>query len=164
MKEMRDGRGGVRWLPRVLVGLILLLVLVPTGARAAAADTRQGDVVTVGAGQTINDDLYAFGGTVDIQGRVNGDVVASGGTVTVQGTVTGDLLAAGGTTTVRGQVGGTVRAAGGTVTVDGPVGKDVIVAGGTVLLGPAARVGRGRRAAGAAHYRGWRRTARARRC
>jgi hypothetical protein len=105
MNEMTDRRRGIRWLQRVLVALVLLLVLVPTGGGAFAADTRQGDVVTVGAGQTINDDLYAFGGTVDIQGRINGDVVASGGTVTIhgQGSVTGDLLAAGGTTTVRGR-------------------------------------------------------------
>src|ERR687883_716472 len=124
----------------VLMGLALLVALAPT--RTFAADIRQGDVVRVGPTQTINDDLYAFGETVDIQGRVNGDVVAAGGTVTIHGTVTGDLIAAGGTTTVAGPVGGTVRAAGGTTTIDGPVGKDVLVTGGTVRLEPGARVGR----------------------
>jgi cytoskeletal protein CcmA (bactofilin family) len=122
------------------MGLALLVALAPT--RTFAADIRQGDVVMVGPTQTINDDLYAFGETVDIQGQVNGDVVAAGGTVTIHGTVTGDLLAAGGTTTVAGRVGGTVRAAGGTITIHGPVGKDVLVTGGTVRLEPGARVGR----------------------
>jgi cytoskeletal protein CcmA (bactofilin family) len=129
-----------RWMQVLLMGLALLVALTP--ARTFAADIRQGDVVTVGPTQTINDDVYAFGGTVDVQGRVNGDVVAAGGTVTIHGTVTGDLLAAGGTTTVAGTVGGTVRAAGGTTTIDGPVGKDVLVTGGTVRLEPSARVGR----------------------
>ena len=137
---MRRRTHRARWVQVVLMGLALLVALAPT--RTFAADIRQGDVVTVGPTQTINDDLYAFGETVDIQGRVNGDVVAAGGTVTIHGTVTGDLLAAGGTTTVAGTVGGTVRAAGGTTTIDGPVAKDVLVTGGTVRLEPGARVGR----------------------
>ena len=134
---VRRRRHFARWVQVVLMGLALLVALAPT--RTFAADIRQGDVVTVGPTQTINDDLYAFGETVDIQGRVNGDVVAAGGTVTVHGTVTGDLLAAGGTTTMAGTVGGTVRAAGGTTTIEGPVGKDLLVTGGTLRLGPGAR-------------------------
>jgi hypothetical protein len=107
---VRRRRHLVRWAQGLLVGLALVVALAPTAT--FAADIRQGDVVTLGPTQTINDDLYAFDGTVDIQGRVNGDVVAAGGTVTVHGTVTGDLLATGGTTTVAGTVGGTVRTAG----------------------------------------------------
>lgn len=118
----------------------LMLALVP--AHALAAESRQGDVVVVGPAETINDDLYAFGGTVTIQGTINGDVVASGGTITISGVVTGDLIAAGGTIMVPGEVRGSVRAAGGKLTVSGPVGEDVVVAGGMVDIGPNAQVGR----------------------
>src|SRR5437762_390081 len=47
--------------------------------QAAAADLRQGPRVTVGTGQTINDDIYAAGGTISIDGHVNGSVIAAGG-------------------------------------------------------------------------------------
>jgi hypothetical protein len=124
----------------LLMGLALLIALAPT--QTFAAEPLQGNNVTVSRNQIINDDLYAFGGTVTIQGRVNGDVVALGGTVTVNGPVSGDLLIGGGTVNVSGRVGRSVRATGGTVTIDAPVGTDVAVAGGTVTLGSGARVGR----------------------
>ena len=124
----------------LLMGLALLMALAPT--QTFAAEPLQGNNVTVSRNQVINDDLYAFGGTVTIQGRVNGDVVALGGTVTVNGPVSGDLLIGGGTVNVSGRVGRSVRATGGTVTIDAPVGTDVAVAGGTVTLGSGARVGR----------------------
>jgi hypothetical protein len=124
----------------LLMGLALLIALAPT--QTFAAEPLQGNNVTVSRNQIINDDLYAFGGTVTIQGRVNGDVVALGGTVTVNGPVSGDVLIGGGTVNVSGRVGRSVRATGGTVTIDAPVGTDVAVAGGTVTLGSGARVGR----------------------
>ena len=130
----------VRSVQGLLLGLALLIALAPT--QTFAAEPLQGNNVTVSRNQIINDDLYAFGGTVTIQGRVNGDVVALGGTVTVDGPVSGDLLVGGGTVSVLGRVGRSVRATGGTVTIDAPVGTDVAVAGGTVTLGSGARVGR----------------------
>jgi cytoskeletal protein CcmA (bactofilin family) len=121
----------------------LVLVLLATfGGAAAAADLRQGNTVTVGPGETVDDDLYAFGGSVTIQGTVKGDVVASGGNVTIDGTVTGSVTAAGGTLSIGGQVGGSVRAAGGNASVTGRVGGDVVIAGGTLTLGPNSQVGR----------------------
>ncbi len=38
--------------------------------------------------EIIDDDLYAFGWTIETQGRVNGDVFAFGNRVVVGGTVT----------------------------------------------------------------------------
>src|SRR5438270_11116190 len=71
----------VRSVQGLLMGLALLIALAPT--QTFAAEPLQGNDVTVSRNQVINDDLYAFGGTVTIQGQVNGDVVALGGTVTV---------------------------------------------------------------------------------
>src|SRR3989442_11142419 len=75
-------------------------------AQAAAADLRQGSDVTVGSGETVNDDIYAGAGTVSIDGTVNGSVIAGGGTITVTGTVTRDLIVGGGTINVSGHIGG----------------------------------------------------------
>ncbi len=117
-------------------------LLVASGTPALAADTRQGQAITVAAGETVDDDLYAFAGTIAILGTVRGDVVAFGGTVTVDGTVGGDLIVGAGTTTVRGQVAGSVRVASGNVTIDGRVGEDALVGSGTLNIGPGGRIGR----------------------
>lgn len=108
----------------------------------AAADLRQGNDVTIGSGETINDDLYAAGGTITVDGTVNGSVLVAGGTVTIAGTVARDLMVAGGTINVTGHVGGTIRAAGGNLTLNGPVEQDIVLAGGRVDIGSKATIGR----------------------
>jgi cytoskeletal protein CcmA (bactofilin family) len=127
-----------------LLRLMLLVVaaLVASGGQAAAADIRSGDTITVGAGETIDDDLYAFGGTISVLGTVRGDVIAFSGTVIIGGTVTGDVIAASGSVSVSGQVDGSVRAAGGPVTIDGRIGGDVVVGSGTLTIGANAQVAR----------------------
>lgn len=120
--------------------LVAMLGLGPT--LAFAAETRGGNAVVVGPGETIGDDLYVGAGTVTVLGTINGDLVVSGGTVTVSGPVKGDVIAAGGTTTLQGPVGRNVRVVGGTIVVANTVAQDVVVAGGNLTLGPQARVGR----------------------
>ena len=110
--------------------------------QAAAADLRQGSDVTVGSGETVNDDIYAGAGTVSIDGTVNGSVIAGGGTITVTGTVTRDLIVGGGTINVSGHIGGSIIAAGGNVTVTGPIAQDLVVTAGRVDVGSAAIIGR----------------------
>jgi cytoskeletal protein CcmA (bactofilin family) len=122
--------------------LLVVAVLVASGGQAAAADIRSGDTITVGAGETIDDDLYAFGGTISILGTVRGDVIAFSGTVIISGTVTGDVIAASGSLSVGGQVDGSVRAAGGPVAIDGRIGGDVVVGSGTLTVGANAQVTR----------------------
>lgn len=68
-----------------LAGL-LVLVAAPT---ALAAEVQQGQTITVGPDQVVDDDLYAFGSNVQVLGKVNGDVFAVGNTVTIGGTVRG---------------------------------------------------------------------------
>src|SRR2546430_17740980 len=109
---------------------------------AAAADLRQGPRVTVGTGQTINDDIYAAGGTISIDGNVNGSVIAAGGTITVSGTVTRDVMVGGGTINVTGKVGGSIRAAGGNLTIHGPRGQEARIKGGAVAHAARGTLGR----------------------
>src|SRR3989449_3181459 len=117
-----------------------LLAWLPVGA--SAADLRQGPSVTLGQGQTINDDIYAAGGTISIDGNVNGSVIAAGGTITVSGTVSRDVMVGGGTINVTGKVGGSIRAAGGNLTISGPVEQDVVITGGTVDIASGGTIGR----------------------
>jgi cytoskeletal protein CcmA (bactofilin family) len=126
----------------MLAALLALLLLAWAPRPAFAAQTLQGNTVTVASNQTIDDDVYAFGSTITIVGTVRGDVVAIGGTVTINGTVTGNVNAAAGTITISGRVGGSVRAVGGDITVDGRVGKDALIAGNTIDLAASARVDR----------------------
>jgi len=128
---------------RVLLGAVTIggaLASIPVAA--LAADLRRGSDVTVGSGETVNDDLYAVGGTITVNGNVNGNVIVAGGTVTIAGAVSRDVMVAGANLTISGHVGGSVRAAGGTLTVTGPVAGDVVIAGGTVDIGSAATNGR----------------------
>jgi hypothetical protein len=126
--------------PFVVLLLALVAALVP--ATASAAEVRQGDRTVVAAGETIDDDLYVFGGSLDVQGTVNGDVIFFGGTSTIGGLITGDLLVMGGATNITGVVLGSVRASGGTVNISGRADQDVVVAAGSLDIAPRATLGR----------------------
>ena len=136
--DNRAGRAATR-LRWVLAAIVLAVLLAP--ATALAADVRAADTVAVPAGQTINDDVYAFGQTVDIQGTVNGDVIAAAQTTTISGTVNGNVIAAGNNVNITGPVHGTVRVAGNTVNVSAPVGRDLLAGAGTLMLAPQSSVG-----------------------
>jgi len=115
---------------RLVALVVLILALTPTPA--AAADVRSGQEIVVGTAETIDDDLYAFGTNISINGTINGDLIAAGSNVTIDGTVTGDVIAAANNVIIRGQVGGSVRAAGTNLNIDGKVAKDVV--GGSVNM------------------------------
>ena len=125
----------------VFAGLFVLLAAGLALAQTATEKLRTGDSVTVAAGETLAHDLYAFGGTVRIEGTVDGDLVATGGSIDVTGSVTGDVLAAGGNVSIGGTVVGDVRIAGGTITVGGSVTEDVVATGGQLTLTSSGTVG-----------------------
>src|SRR5438309_1222799 len=120
---------------------LVALVLALTPSPAAAADIRQGDV-TIGTTETIDDDLYAAGQNIAINGTIHGDLIAAGTNITVDGNVTGDVFAAGNFIAIRGQVGGSVRMAGNTFVLDGKVANDVVAGGNEVTILSNGRVGR----------------------
>src|SRR5215216_7024531 len=107
-------------------GIVVLAVALASLSFPAAAQqtelggkVRSGREVTVPAGESVQGDLVASGGTVRIDGRVDGDLVATGGQVIVAGTVTGDVLVGAGSTTISGQVDGDARVASGQVRIEG---------------------------------------------
>jgi cytoskeletal protein CcmA (bactofilin family) len=124
-----------------LVALVALIVAL-SPSRAAAADIRQGQDITIGSADTIEDDLYAFGSNISINGTIHGDLIAAGNNISVDGTVTGDVIAAGNTVAIRGQVGGSVRAAASSVVLDGKVANDLVAAGNELTILGNGRVGR----------------------
>jgi len=131
--------GAMRHL-RVLALVVLILGLTPSPA--AAADIRSADTITIGTTETIDDDLYAFGSNIAINGTIRGDLIAAGNNISVDGNVTGDVFVAGNSITIRGQVGGSVRAAGQSLFVDGKITDDLVFGGNVVELTSNSRVGR----------------------
>ena len=101
--------------------VLALLIFVPA---ASAFDNRGGEKVVVAKDEVINDDLFAGGNTVIVDGTINGDLIVGAETVIVNGKVTGNVIAAGSSVTVNGEVGHDVIAAGAAVTI----GPDALIA------------------------------------
>jgi len=89
-----------RWV--LLLTVVALLVV--AGGSAWAGETRTGETITVPAGTTINDNLYASGGTVVIDGTINGNLVAAAGQVTINGTVVGNVYVGAQSLVINGTV------------------------------------------------------------
>ena len=123
------------------VALLAILTGIALAQGAISEKLRSGEAVTVAAGETVSNDLYAFAGTVRVDGTVDGDLVASGGLVDITGTVTGDVLAAGGSVNITGTVGGDARIAGGTLTIGGAITEDLLAAGGQLTVTSTGTVG-----------------------
>jgi cytoskeletal protein CcmA (bactofilin family) len=123
------------------VVLLATLAGVALAQDAVSDKLRTGNTVTVATGETVSNDLYAFAGTVRVDGTVDGDLVASGGLIDVTGTVTGDVLAAGGSVTISGTVGGDARIAGGTLSISGSVKEDVLATGGQLAVTSSGSIG-----------------------
>ena len=139
--------------------LFALLVVLAVAPGVAAAESRSGGTVVVAEGETIDENLDAFGGTIVVHGTVDGDLSAFGGDVLVTGEVTGDVSAFAGNVRIAGSVGGNVEATGGNVYLDpraevggslsaaagnvvvaGTVGGNAELAGGTVTLAETATI------------------------
>ena len=123
------------------VALLATLTGFVLAAGTVSDKLRSGDTVTIAAGETVSNDLYAFAGTVRVDGTVDGDLVASGGLVDVTGTVTGDVLAAAGSVNITGTVGGDTRIAGGTLSVGGTIKEDLLATGGQLTVTSSGTVG-----------------------
>ena len=127
----------------LFLGVALLSTASPASVYAAGPEQmfRSGDDVTVGAGETVPNDLFMAGQDIVIDGVVQGDVAAAGRNVVVNGTVEGDLWAAAESVRVTGAVMGDVRGAAKIFVVDGGVGRNVLAFGRTFELRPAGKVG-----------------------
>ena len=115
-----------------IFGLLLSAGAVATAQQDSLLDgkIRTGDSISIGSGETVDGDLYVFGGTIDIDGTITGDLIVFGGQVRIDGVVDGDVMVGAGTVDVNGTIGGDLRAGAGQVNIDGTVGEDVFTGSG----------------------------------
>lgn len=114
------------------ITLLIFVSLILAAPVTHAINIVSNSTITVEAGEIVNDDLYAFGGIVRIDGTVNGDLYALAKEVVIgpTGRVTGDLVVAGQIIDIQGQVDDDVRVAGQVIRFSGPnVGDDVLATG-----------------------------------
>jgi cytoskeletal protein CcmA (bactofilin family) len=83
------------------------------------------NIVHIKADEVIEDDLYAFGEQVIIDGVVKGDVIAFGRIVKLNGTVEGDLIAGAQSVIVGGEVKDDARVGAQFFVLNGTVGDDI---------------------------------------
>lgn len=121
-----------------LTAILFALLLTPFSA--LAMQYSDGDTFELGRTQTISDNLYAFGGNVNVAGRVSGDLITAGGSLMLSGPISGDLAAAGGSLVINSPVAGDVRAAGGSLAFGSEVKGDFLVAGGTISVNESANL------------------------
>jgi cytoskeletal protein CcmA (bactofilin family) len=127
------------WSVSPKLAILLLLVFMLPGAGVARAETRLSDSVVVS--QALDDDLYAMGGEVRIDGAVSGAVAVAAGSARIAGDVAGDVMVAGGRIDLGGGVGDDLRAAGGDIRVAGFVTDQATIAGGSVVIASGSAIG-----------------------
>lgn len=106
----------------------------------ATSNMTGGKLVTLASDEEINEDYFAGGDVVEINGTVNGDVYVAGGQVFVNGLINGDLLVAGGDVTISGVITQNVRTVGGSVIVNADIGRNLTVGAGNATITDKARV------------------------
>ena len=121
----------------IIKALTLGLMLIFPFPSFSAQDTGE----TVTKRETINDDYYAAGGTVDIDADIGGDLVVSGGELFIGRRIQGDVTAAGGSVNIHGEILDDVRTAGGEINIDATIGDDLVAAGGAIRVSPATSIG-----------------------
>lgn len=124
------------------LSLVALLMLATVSA-AWGAETRNAQKITVAEGQTVNDDLYAAGNVVTINGLVTGDLVAVGQRIVINGIVNGDVMGLAQTVIINGHVGSGVRVACQAVRVGkhGNIEGDMLSADYSLEMQPGSHVG-----------------------
>lgn len=110
--------------------LFLMFAVMPV--EAAVIST--GDNMTVGPGETIDDDLYMFGDTIVISGIILGDAVIFGREVIVDGQISGSLLVFAETIRITGDVAGTIRGAANNIVFQGSTGRDLMMAANSISV------------------------------
>ena len=109
----------------IVSAILIAGSLTPTEAQAVETRT-DGALITIEAGEVIEDTVIAAGETIVVDGDVTGDLFAFGRRVVVNGDVGGNLLTFAESITVQGEVEGTLLGASSTFEVDASwVGGDL---------------------------------------
>ena len=123
------------------LGLLLMVVSATPGFAMDVRAVGQDKVMTLPANETVDDNLFAAGETVIIDGTVEGDLIAFARRVTINGTVKGNVITGASTIEVLGTVEGTIIGGGQTIQIGGKVGRNIVGFGQSVTIGKDATVG-----------------------
>lgn len=121
---------------------ILLLFLVPILLFSQDEPEHDDSIIIVPRGEVINDDYYAWGGTIEIAGVISGDLYATGSQIFIDGTVNGDVLVAGGSVNISGQIAGDLRLIAGQTLITGSIERSATLIAGNVEMTSPASIGR----------------------
>lgn len=116
----------------VFVLLVLFMTIVPLNTEAA--EISGGDVLTVEAGEVIDDDIYYFGDTVRVNGTILGDAIIICREAIIDGNIEGSLLVFAETVRINGNIAGSVRGAANSIIFQGSSGRDLMVGANTVSI------------------------------
>ena len=109
------------------VSLTLPLVLGASDSSDVLAARASADVVLVRVDETVDEDLYAGGNTITIEGTIEGDlIVFAFELLEVSGTVEGDIIGYASTARINGSVGGSVRLVSGNLSAAGEIEGDLM--------------------------------------
>lgn len=125
----------------ILFSFIALFAFLFFPGAVKAYDFNAREIIKVPADKTIEDNLYAFGSLIIIDGHVTGDVVCAGQNIEVNGIVDGDVICAGENITINGQVNSSVRLAGNNINVDCIIGRNLNAFGNIINIKPENKVG-----------------------
>lgn len=127
--------------------------------------TQEKGLVTIPAGEIINDDLFVMAESVDISGTIYGDIYVGAGTVNFNGQVSGDFVVGAGTVSInqatigdsliigagtvmideKSKINGSLLVGAGTLSNQAPVGRNFMAGAGNIklnaLVGGEARLG-----------------------
>jgi hypothetical protein len=112
---------------------LLIFLVVPLSVEAGTV-VRTGESVSVEADQTVEEDFYAAGNSVNISGNIGGDMYVAGGSVTANGTVEQDVTIFGQSAQIHASVKDDVRVVAADVVIGSDVGGDVFVIGGVLKV------------------------------
>ncbi len=126
------------------LALALLLFVELAVVPARAVEFRSGNLVVIGEGETVDDDLFVSGARVVVDGTVNGDLWIAGTEADIGGTVNGSLFFAGQELRVAGTINGSSYGAGSLAVFEAgaTVERNVYFAGYAVQVQRDAAVGR----------------------
>ena len=121
--------------------LVAGVLLAPQSAEALEIRRDEG-VVTIAAGEVIDDTLVVAADTIRIEGTVNGSVVAAGRKIDITGVVSGSVLSFGESVEISGQVGGAAIGGANSFRLEGAsIGGDVLGMGEKVFIDDGSTVG-----------------------
>ncbi len=107
------------------VALGSLILAVGYAQPAEAIDTRTANIISVEAGEIVDDTLVAFGQVVRIDGEVTGDLIVFAQTIEITGSVRGDVYSFGRTIETDGEVGGGFAGFGQMIRIGDTIGQSV---------------------------------------